>query len=195
VRFGYHPRMRRPVLACVVAVAAAVGCARLGYSSRVLHRVPSPDAQLVAVCQEVPIFDGPEFDVRLERPDGRVVRRLFHMGDGGGCSEMTWSPDGRFLAVLTSHVAGITIIDVGWALAHATEQNRHWFARGFGFSREGEFMQATSLRFVSASEVEFQLCEYSLAETQRNLGKISCSRPAHPKRLQIPTPLVPRQPA
>ena len=116
------------------------------------------------------------------------------MGDGGGCNEMTWSPDGRSLAVLTSDVAGITMIDVRWAIAHTAERNQHWFVRGFAFSREGEFRQATSLRFVSASEVEFQLCEYSLAETQRNRGKIRCSRPAHPKRLQIPAPLVPGQP-
>ena len=132
--------------------------------------------------------------MRLERPDGRLVRRLIHMGDGGGCSEVTWSADGTSLAVLTSHVADITMIDVRWALAHPDDPNRHWFARGFSFSREGEFVQATSLRFVSASAVEFQLCEYSLAETQRNRGQIRCSGPAQPKRLQIPMPLVPNQP-
>jgi hypothetical protein len=186
--------MRRLFLACVVAVVTATGCARLGYSSRVLHRVPSPDGQLVAVCQEVPVFDGPEFDVRLERLDGRMVRRLFHMGDSGGCSEMTWSADGTSLAVLTSHVANLAVVDVRWAIAHAAERNHHWFVRGFGFSGEHRFVQATSLRFVSASEVEFQLCEYSLAETQRNRGKIRCSGRPHPKRLQIPTPLVPGQP-
>jgi hypothetical protein len=186
--------MRSLAIGGVVALVAAGGCARLGYSSRVLHRVPAPDGHLVAVCQEVPVLDGPEFDVRLERSDGRTIRRLFHMGDGGGCSEMTWAPDGRSLAVLTSHVAGITMIDVSWAVAHATEQNQHWFVRGFSFSREGEFMRATSLRFVSASEVELQLCEYSLAETQRNRGEIRCSTPAEPRRLQIPAPLVPNRP-
>ena len=40
---------------------------------------------------------------------------------------------------------------------------------------ERESMQATSLRFISVSEIEFQLCEYSLAETQRKRGKIRCS--------------------
>jgi len=188
--------MRKLILVgAMVTAVAATGCGRFGYSNRVLHRVPSPDGQLVAVCQEVPVFDGPEFDVRLERGDGRLVRRLIHMGDGGGCGEMTWSADGNSLAVLTSHVANITMIDVRWAVAHPAEQNRHWFARGFSFSREGEFRQATSLRFVSASELEFQLCDYSLAETQRNRGTIRCSGPAHPKRLQIPTPLVPDRPA
>ena len=169
--------MRSLAIGGVVLLIAAGGCARLGYSSRVLHRVPAPDGHLVAVCQEVPVLDGPEFDVRLERSDGRTIRRLFHMGDGGGCSEMTWSADGTSLAVLTSHVANIAVVDVRWAIAHALERNQHWFVRGVGFSGEHKFVQATSRRFVSASEVEFRLCEYSLAETQRNRGKISCSGP------------------
>src|SRR4029453_19583237 len=104
--------MRRLLLACVVAVVTTTGCARLEYSSRVLHRVPSPDGQLISICQEVPVFDGPEFDVRLERPDGRVVRRLLHMGDGGGGSEITRSADGTSLAGLKSHGAHITLRDV-----------------------------------------------------------------------------------
>ena len=184
------------ILASVMAgIVAAAGCARLGYSSRVLHRVPSPDGQLLAVCQEVPVFDGPEFDVRLERPDGRLVRTLFHMGDGGGCSEMVWSHDGRSLAVLTRHVAGITVADVSWALANPTERNKHRYVRGFSFSAEGKHVQATSLRFVSALELEFQTCEYAMAETQRNRGTISCSRPPRPQRLQIPAPLITGRPA
>src|SRR6188768_4196270 len=74
----------------VVAVAlsglliVSAGCARFGYTNRVLHRVPSPNGQVVAICQEVPVFDGPEFDVRLERADRSLIRQLFHMGDGGG---------------------------------------------------------------------------------------------------------------
>jgi hypothetical protein len=188
--------MKTRLLASVMAgIVAGAGCARFGFSSRVLHRVTSPDGQFVAVCQEVPVFDGPEFDVRLERPDGRLARALFHMGDGGGCSEIVWSHDGRSLAVLTSHLAGITVVDVSWALANPVERNRHWFAREFSFSREGTFVQATSLRFVSPSELEFQLCEYSLADTQRNRGTISCSRPARPHRLQMPAPLIAGRPA
>jgi len=188
--------MKTMLLASVMAgIVAGAGCARFGYSSRVLHRVPSPDGQLLAVCQEVPIFDGPEFDVRLERPDGRVVRALFHMGDGGGCSEMVWSPDGHSLAVLTGHVAGITVVDVSWALANPAERNQHWFVRGFSFSGEGNFQLGSSLSFVSPSELQFEMCEYSLAETQRNRGRISCSRPARPQRLQIPAPLTAGRPA
>ena len=188
--------MKTMLLASVMAgIVACAGCARFGYSSRVLHRVPSPDGRLLAVCQEVPIFDGPEFDVRLERPDGRLVRALFHMGDGGGCSEMVWSHDGRSLAVLTGHAANLTVVDVSWALANPSERNKHWFVRGFSFSREGNFVQATSLRFVSPLEVEFQTCEYSYAETQRNRGRISCSRPPRPQRLQIPAPLIAGRPA
>lgn len=187
--------MKTMLVASVMAgIVVGAGCGRFGYSSRVLHRLPSPDGQLLAVCQEVPVFDGPEFDVRLERPDGRLVRSLFHMGDGGGCNEMVWSHDGRSLAVLTGHVAGITVVDVRWALANPAERNRHWFVRGFSFSSEGNFMQATSLRFVSPTELEFQLCQYSLAETQRHRGRITCSRPARPQRLQVPAPLIAGRP-
>lgn len=118
-----------PALACLF-LAASVGCARFGYTDRVRQRVPSPDGSLVAVCQEVPVFDGPEFDVRIERPDGSALRALYRMGDAGGCDEMVWSADGRTLAVLTSHVAGISIIDVEWALAHPREPNSHWHNGG-----------------------------------------------------------------
>lgn len=178
--------------ACLMTAAA--GCARLGYTDRVLHRVASPDGRIVAICQEVPIFDGPEFDLRLERADGSLLRGLLHMGDGGGCNEMIWSGDGRTLAVLTSHVAGITLIDVEWALSHPQERNSQWFARGVGFSREDEFNLATQLVFVLPGELEFQLCEYSLDETRRRGGEVLCSQPARPQRLRIPFPLVAGRP-
>jgi hypothetical protein len=172
-------------------VTAGAGCAQVGYTDRVLHRVPSPDGQLTAVCQEVPVFDGPEFEVRLERPDGTVVRTLHSMGDAGGCEEIVWSADGRTLAVLTAHVAGITLIDIGGAQAHPQVQNRHWFIRGFSFSSETALRRGARLTFVSRDELEFDLCEYSLAEARRNGGEITCSQPARPQRLKVPTPLVP----
>jgi hypothetical protein len=82
---------RSALLAAILPIALATGCARFGFSDRLLHRIPSPDGQTVAVCQEIPEFDGPSFDVRLERRDGTRRRDLFHMGDGDGCSEMAWS--------------------------------------------------------------------------------------------------------
>ena len=112
------------------------------------------------------------------------------MGDGGGCGEVVWSGDGRTLAVLTGHVATITVLDVEWALSHPAVLERHWFTRQFSFSPEHVLRQGTELRFVNPSEVEFKLCEYSLQETQSNRGRIRCLEPARPQRLRIPSPLV-----
>ena len=165
-------------------LAASVGCARFGYTDRVRQRVPSPDGKLVAVCQEVPVFDGPEFDVRLERPEGGTVRALYRMGDAGGCDELIWSGDGSTLAVLTSHVAGISIVDVEWAVAHPRESNGHWFHRGFSFSSERAHRRATGLKFVSPRELTFELCEYpSTGRTRRRVAvqpARAAEAPAHP---------------
>src|SRR5687768_8581751 len=115
-------------LAGGVAVAAltvaASACSALGFTDRVLHRVPSPDRRLVAVCQEIPVLEGPAYDIRLERPDGSLVRKLY-FGDGDPCSEMAWSPDGRTLAVLTAHVARVRFVDIAWALDHPSTQTSY----------------------------------------------------------------------
>ena len=118
------------------------------------------------------------------------------MGDAGGCDELSWSEDGRILVVLTSHVAEVNIIDVEWALSHPQIQNSHWFRRGFSFSTERKVKKrATGLTFVSPLELEFQLCEYSIAETQRHDGQNRCMQPARQQRLGIPLPLVADRPA
>jgi hypothetical protein len=178
-------------IAFAALLIPSTGCAKFGYSDRVLHRVPSPDGQVVAVCQEVPILDGPEFDIRLERPDGSLIRKLFHMGDAGGCAEVVWSRNGRMLAVLTTHVATISIVDAEWAMSHPAVLEAHWFARPFSFSSEDTLRQATELKFVGPSEVEFKLCGYSIRETQRNHGRTQCAEPPRLQRLRIPSPLVP----
>ena len=178
----------------VMALGVTSACAELGYTDRVLHRAVSPDGRLAAVCQEVPVFDGPEFDLRLERPDGTIVRELLHMGDAGGCSEVAWSPDGRLLAVLTSHVAEINIVDVAWATSHPDERNAHRFRRYFSFSTEGTLRQGTGLTFVSNDELEFQVCTYSLSETQHGRGAIRCPESPRPQRLRVPDPFVPNRP-
>lgn len=111
----------------ILAALGSQGCAELGYSDRVLHRVPSPaDAALIAVCQEIPAFDGPDFDIRLERPDTTVVRRLYRIGDGDPCHEMAWSADGRTLAVVSSHVARAIIVDVAWTLSRPETRTEYW---------------------------------------------------------------------
>jgi hypothetical protein len=176
-------------------LAGATGCARLGYTDRVLHRLPSPDGNIVLVCQEIPVFDGPEFEVRLERPDGSRMRDLYRMGDGGGCDEVRWSGDGRTLAVLTSHVAGIAIVDVEWALSHPDVQNSHWFVRGYSFSSEKRPARAAELRFVSPGELQFQVCEQSLSATTSVEGRNRCASPARSQRLLVPDPFVQARPA
>ena len=192
-----NERLCRPVvmmLASVIALTAA-GCAKFGYSDRVLHRVPSPDRHLVAVCQEVPVFDGPDKDIRIEQPDGTVVRKLYHLGDGDGCDELVWAPDGRTLAILSGHVARIFVLDVQWALGHPDVLERHWYSRQFDFSWEGTIKRGTQLKFLEPLELEFQLCPYSLLETQQSRGKIRrCTEPPQPQRLRIPSPLVTGQP-
>jgi hypothetical protein len=60
----------------------------------------------------------------------------------------------------------------------------------FSFSNEHEFRYASRLTFISGDELEFQLCEWSLAEAQARRGEIRCSGPAWPKRMRIPSPLV-----
>jgi hypothetical protein len=184
---------RRDLLVAIAFAAlliASAGCAKFGYSDRVLHRVPSPDGQVVAVCQEVPILDGPEFDIRLERPDGSLIRKLFHMGDAGGCAEVVWSQNSRMLAVLTAHVATISIVDAEWAISHPAVLEAHWFTRPFSFSSEDTRRQATELKFVGPSDLEFNLCRYSIRETQRDHGRIQCAEPPTLQRLRIPSPLV-----
>jgi hypothetical protein len=61
----------------------------------------------------------------------------------------------------------------------------------FSFGAEGTFRQASSLAFVGPLDLEFRLCDFSLQETQRNGGRIRCSTPPRPTRLEIPAPLVP----
>lgn len=173
-----------------LALLAAAECEKYGFSNRILHRVASPDGRFVAVCQEVPVFDGPEFTVRLEDSDGVAVRELLYMGDAGGCAEVVWSGDGRMLAVLTSHVATIHIIDVAWAAAHSAEQNRHWFARQFSFSSDRAVRRAGSLTFVSPSEIEFLVCDYSIEHVRRTGDREACLHPPRRQRLVIPSPLV-----
>jgi len=183
----------RRVLGTVAAVLAIIfslaGCARFGFTDRVLLHVPSPDGQIVAVCQEVPQFDGPGFAVRLERPDGTVLRRLYEIGDADGCSEIAWASDGRTLAVLTAHVARLRFIDIAWALRNPTVETAHWSWRQVSFASEGQFVLGKSLRFTDRLEVELQLCTYS-QEAVRRTGILECSEHLVTRLLSIPQPIV-----
>lgn len=181
----------RQLFAAVAAlvVLGPAGCARLGFTDRVLLRVLSPDGQTVAVCQEIPEFDGPGFAVRLERPDGTVVRRLCEIGDGDGCSEIAWASDGRTLTVLTAHVARLRFIDVAWALSHPTVETAYWSWREVSLAGEGQSVMGKGVRFTDRMEVELQLCPYN-QETVRRTGILECTGQSVTRRARIPQPIV-----
>lgn len=173
----------------VASALASSGCAGLGFTDEVLWRLPSPDGQVIAVCQEVPVFDGPDYSVRLERPDGRVLRPLYEIGDGDPCSEMAWSPDGRTLAVLSGHVARVRFVDVAWALSHPETRTAHWSWRQVDVGSAVEPLNGAALRFVGPLEVELQVCRPQRGPVQRN-GRRTCGEGATLRRFAIPQPIV-----
>jgi hypothetical protein len=166
------------------AALAASACARFGYSDRVLLRVPSPDGRLIAVCQEIPEFDGPGYDIRVERGDGALVRRLYRIGDGDPCSEIAWSPDGRTLVVLSSHVARLRFVDVTRALADEQPPVRYFWPQ-VDLSAERDLRFARELRFAGPRDVEVTLCSYSLGERQ-STGAFRCTSAEERRRVRVP---------
>ena len=139
----------------VPVLLAASACARLGFSNRVLHDVPSPDGQYRAVCQEVLVFDGPEYQTRLHRADGTFVANLAYGNDAFPCAEVVWSPDGSRLAVLSTHVALATIVDAAGASGGAPSERTP--------NREVSLTwpqgMARNLRFASNAVLEFDACD------------------------------------
>jgi hypothetical protein len=171
-----------------LAVGAESGCSEFGYTSRVLWRVPSPDGTVVAVCQEIPEFDGPGYDIRLESPDGSRIAQLYQIGDGDPCSELAWSRDGKVLAVLSGHVARIRFVDVAWVLRAPTTPTRYWSWPQVDLSSEGDFRQGKDLRFVGPVDVELTICRYDLRQTQLTHTR-SCTSEEARKRFRIPLPI------
>lgn len=152
-----------------VLLMAGAACGDLGYSSRVLHRVPSPGGRLVAVCQEIPEFDGPGYDVRLEDPGGRTRAHVFRGFDSDQCDEIVWSDDGDTLAVLTRYRAHVRLIDVSESLAPRPADDRRPGAKAFptpafvtesAFSSEAADRRGWGLRFVSPGRFELSVCAY-----------------------------------
>ena len=135
-------------LAAAVLIYGRAVAAELGFSNRVLHDVPSPDARYRAVCQEVPAFDGPGYSVRLLRADGVQVRGLWGTGDGDPCHELVWSGDSRYLAIVSTHVGRVVVIDVHENIRRLNERvwprmiSLTWpegMARNLTFPRPGIF--------------------------------------------------------
>ena len=175
-------------VALLLTASMLSGCRALGLTSRVLWRVPAPDGRLVAVCQEIPMLDGPGFDIRVERLDGSLLRRLCQLGDGDPCSEMAWSPDGRILAILSGHLARVRFVDVVSALERSSAPTPQWSSRQVDFSTERELLLGKSLRFVAPREIELTTCSYSLRETQRT-GSRRCDSDEIHRRVRVPRPI------
>jgi hypothetical protein len=174
-------------LMTVAALTASAGCRDLGFTNRVLWRLPAPDGKAFAVCQEIPEFDGPSFDIRLERTDGSVVRRLARLGDADPCTEMAWSADGRALAVLSGHVARVRVVDVAHALRRSPDDTQWASVPQFDFSSERALRLGKDLRFTGPREIEFTTCAYDLRETQRSRGKVRrCTSPEIRQRFKVP---------
>ncbi len=176
---------RLSAVSLFLVVVSVSGCVALGYSNRVLWRVASPTGALIAICQEVPGFDGPGYNVRLERPDGGLVRQLYDIGDGDPCSEVVWSPDGQTLAVLSGHVARLRFVDVGWALANPDVQTAHWSWRMLSLSTEQVHFRGAQLRFVAPTTIELAVCP---AQPGPFTG--SCGTDSSIRRFDIPQPVV-----
>lgn len=151
-------------------------CAELGFTNRVLHSVASPDGRFVAICQEVPALDGPDFDVRLHRPDGTLARRLHHGGDAYRCDELVWSPDSRRLAVLSRANSHMVLIDVDAALRKPAEEGL--WNRIVTLTDRGEM--PSDLRFVSPTRIAYLSCRFSLLS-----APVRCTTDARDRRLEL----------
>ena len=171
-------------LALAVLTIGTIGCAELGFRNRVLWRVPSPDGTLIAVCQEIPEFDGPGHDIRLEQPDGTIVKKLYRIGDGDPCSEMAWAPDGRTLAILSGHVARVRFVDVAWALQQ-TGDTRYWSWPQIDLGSERLHRNAGALRFTGPREIELKVCgpqPYRPGDS----GRRTCPANSETRRIAVP---------
>lgn len=184
-------------MALTLIVVATSGCAKLGYSNRVLHRVPSPDGRMVAVCQERPEFDGPGYTLSLDHPDGTVLQRLYEIGDGYPCNEVVWAPDAKTLGVLSTRNAVLKLVDVEWALAHPSVQTSHhsWrevFLGDVIERRAGELTRADRLRFPDPATIEVRLCSYTLQRPQHDDTE-PCNKDAVTHLMPVPRPIFERR--
>ena len=143
-------------LATVVIVYGRALAAELGFRSRVLHDVRSPDGQYRAICQEVPALDGPEYQTRLHRADGTFVRNIAYGGDAQPCDEVVWSPDGKLLTILGRGNSALWIVDLD-----DPRRNRLQTLTDLGDI-------ASNVRFVGPRRIAYLSCSRHLARRMRS---------------------------
>lgn len=79
-------------------------------------------------------------------------------------------PDGRTLAVLSSHMPRVRFVDVGWAVTHPSDAPP---TRRVSLAAEGQFMLGRDVVFRSADRVELEVCRYQIVEGQQT-GALAC---------------------
>ena len=174
----------------IAAILVVSSCGELGYTDRVLWRVASPDGKRVAVCQEVPAFDGPDYEVRLEDTGGRVLRRLYKSYEAERCDEIRWSGDGRRLGVVTRHSGKVWVVDVEWAIAHPDVRDEHTFVRIQKVHQRAncETGMEPSLRHIGGGQHRcLSLLPGKKKEEYRRTGKFRCAEPAHVEVIPSPS--------
>ena len=170
---GLASRSFGATLLCVATLTS--GCRQFGFSDRVLWRVEAPGGHLVAVCREVPEFDGPSYSLWLETPDGEHVGQAKSFGDADPCNEIVWSPDGRVLAVLVGHVARVHFASVD---AGETRSGLGGWQQ-VTLSTEARLHRARALRFVEPRAVELSVCASE--------PRAGCLAPESAIRFDVPT--------
>lgn len=160
-------------LLLLMPLLAVNACARFGFSNRVLHDVPSPDGGYRAICQEVPVLDGPEYSTRLHRADGTFVRNLVYGSDAYPCHEIVWSPDGKLLLVLARHNSLIFVVDID-------DPRRN---RQVTLTDRGDV--ASNLRFVGPRRIAYLSCAASVARVWNAPEPFTCATGATDRRLGL----------
>lgn len=180
----------------VLAGVAASSCGELGYRKRELVRSPSPDGQLIAVCKEYPIFDGPGIEVWLERPGGTKLRTVHSVSDGGGCEEIAWSADGTRMAILGGFMIGVMVVDVTAALENPAGPSRAQHLQlGAGSGTErSTWRVGQHLRFVSNDEIAYDSCAWADRDVayNRQTWQWRCAGPVESRTVRLSEELLGR---
>lgn len=99
------------------------------------------------------------------------------------CHELVWSPDGRRLAVVSSHVARAVVVDVAWALSAPETPTAYWSWRSVSLAPGDTHNLARRLRLVTPEEIEYEVCPHQFG---RGIDWRTCTAPAVVRRLRLP---------